>query len=153
MIPAINPEARDKLIGADIIIYGPGTQYSSLFPSYLTNDLCKTIGKSKAKKFLITNIFLDNDIINENVESIISKFFYFFNKNKNKSHKYLDKKLVDYYLINKFDEDDQNLLKKDNYLISNKKKNLLYLIGKRVRDFITQIGWLRKYLVLLIKIQ
>ena len=31
-----------------------------------------------AKKFLITNIFLDNDIINENVEDIIGKFNFFF---------------------------------------------------------------------------
>jgi len=126
-IPHINPETRNKLIRADIIIYGPGTQYSSLFPSYLTNDLCKTIEKSKAKKFLITNIFLDNDIINENVESIINKFFYFFNKNKNKNYKSLDKKLVDYYLINKFDEDEQNILKKDIYLIFNKKKKFTLL--------------------------
>jgi 2-phospho-L-lactate transferase/gluconeogenesis factor (CofD/UPF0052 family) len=126
-IPSINPETKDKLSRADIIIYGPGTQYSSLFPSYLTNDLCKTIEKSKAKKFLITNIFLDNDIINENVESIIDKFFYFFNKSKNKNYKSLKNKLVDYYLINKFDEDDQNLLKKNNYLIFNKKKNFTLL--------------------------
>ena len=126
-IPRINPETRRKLSRADIIIYGPGTQYSSLFPSYLTNNLYETIVKSKAKKFLITNIFLDNDIINENVESIINKFFYFFNKGRNKNHKSLNKKLVDYYLVNKFDTDDQNLLKKNNYLIFDKKKNFTLL--------------------------
>jgi len=123
--PEINSEVEEKLLKSDIIIYGPGTQYSSLFPSYLTNDIKKTIEKSKAKKFLITNIVLDNDIINENVESIISKFYFFFNKNiKFKPRK---QKLVNHYLINKFDDDDKNLLKRDNYLIFKKKKNFTLL--------------------------
>ena len=85
------------MLNSDIIIYGPGTQYSSLFPSYLTKDIREKIIKSKAKKFLVTNIFLDNDIVRENVESIIEKFNFFFNKNK--KNKINNNKLVDYYLI------------------------------------------------------
>ena len=81
--------------------------------------------KSKAKKFLITNIFLDNDIYKENVESIIRKFNFFFNKNKKKEIN--NNKFVNNYLINKFDEDDKNLLKKENYLIFNKNKNFTLL--------------------------
>ena len=83
--PEINLEVKAKLSKADIIIYGPGTQYSSLFPSYLTKNLKKTIENSKAKKFLITNIFLDNDIVNENVEDIIKKFNFFFEKIQKKN--------------------------------------------------------------------
>ena len=135
--PKINLEVKKKLSEADIIIYGPGTQYSSLFPSYLTKNLRQTIENSKAKKFLITNIFLDNDIINENVEDIINKFNFFFQKNhKNK----LRKPLVNYYLINKYDDDDINLLKKDNYLLYDKKKISLFLIGKKVKDCTILIG-------------
>ena len=123
--PEINPEVVKRLIDSDIIIYGPGTQYSSLFPSYLTKNIRETIIKSKGKKFLVTNIFLDNDILKENVESIIKKFHFFFNKNeKGKTFK---NKLVDYFLINKFDDDDKNLLKKNNYLTFDKKKNFTLL--------------------------
>ena len=122
--PEINLEVKAKLSKADIIIYGPGTQYSSLFPSYLTKNLKETIENSKAKKFLITNIFLDNDIVNENVEDIIQKFNFFFQKNSKKKSRKL---LVNYYLINKYDEDDVNLLKKDNYLVYDKKKNFTLL--------------------------
>tara|TARA_Y100000590_G_scaffold425561_1_gene533673 strand:- start:66 stop:2021 length:1956 start_codon:yes stop_codon:yes gene_type:complete len=118
--PNLNPIVKEKLLKSDIIIYGPGTQYSSLFPSYLTKNLRETISKSKAKKFLITNIFLDNDIVREDVESLINKFNIFFNKNQKKTIK--NSKLIDYYLINKFDEDDKNLLKKNNYLVFDKKK-------------------------------
>src|SRR5262249_40598942 len=35
-VPAINAQACAALESADVIIYGPGTQHSSLFPSYLT---------------------------------------------------------------------------------------------------------------------
>ncbi len=77
-LPRVNPDVKEKLLKSDIIIYGPGTQYSSLFPSYLTLGLKEIINKSKAKKFLITNIFLDNDIVNEKVEDIIKKFYFFF---------------------------------------------------------------------------
>ncbi len=135
--PKINSEVKKKLSEADIIIYGPGTQYSSLFPSYLTQNLRQTIENSKAKKFLITNIFLDNDIINENVEDIIRKFNFFFQKNYKSK---LRKPLVNYYLINKYDEDDVNLLKKDNYLLYDKKRILLYLTGKKVKDYTILIG-------------
>ena len=123
--PELNPKVAKTLSNSDIIIYGPGTQYSSLFPSYLTKNIRETIIKSKAKKFLVTNIFLDNDIIKENAESIIQKFNFFFNKNYKKKVK--NNKFVDYYLINKFDEDDKNLLKKNNYLTYDKKKNFTLL--------------------------
>ena len=123
--PNLNPTVAESLLNSDIIIYGPGTQYSSLFPSYLTKNIREKIVKSKAKKFLVTNIFLDNDIVNENVESIIEKFNLFFNKNK--KNKINNNKLIDYYLINKFDKDDKNLLKKNNYLGFHKKKNFTLL--------------------------
>lgn len=123
--PNLNPKVEHRLSNSDIIIYGPGTQYSSLFPSYLTKNIREIIVKSKARKFLITNIFLDNDIYKENVESIIKKFNFFFNKNKKR--KINNNKLVNYFLINKFDKDDRNLLKKDNYLIFNKKQNFTLL--------------------------
>ena len=145
--PKINLEVKKKLSEADIIIYGPGTQYSSLFPSYLTQNLRQTIENSKAKKFLITNIFLDNDIINENVEDIINKFNFFFQKNhKNK----LRKSLVNYYLINKYDDDDINLLKKDNYLLYDKKKNFTLLDWEK-SEGLHYPNWLAKKIFTLSK--
>ena len=120
--PIINPELKKQIKVSDIIIYGPGTQHSSLYPSYMTRGLNNLIENSKSKKFLITNIFFDNDIIHENVDSLIEKFYYFFSrKQKNKN------KLVDYYLVNKFDNDDKNLLNKNNYLSYSSQKNFQLL--------------------------
>lgn len=123
VVPKINLETKSIIQQADVIIYGPGTQFSSLFPSYITKDLKNFIQKSKAVKFLVTNIFLDNDILNETVESIVRKFYYFFNS-KNLSN---NNQLVNYYLVNKFDREDVNLSKKDNYLLYNNKKNYVLL--------------------------
>ena len=72
---------------------------------------------------MVTNIYLDNDIIAETVESIIENFYYFFNKEDPK----INTKLINYYLVNKFDEDDLNLLKKTNYLVYQKNKKYTLL--------------------------
>ena len=58
--PKLNEDVVSVIKSSDIIIYGPGTQFSSLFPSYITTGLRKLIEKSKAKKFLITNIYGKN---------------------------------------------------------------------------------------------
>lgn len=114
IFPKINNTIIKLIERSDLIIYGPGTQYSSLFPSYLTKQLYKTVSKSKAKKVFVSNIFFDNDIYNESVNSIIKKYyFYFSQKRKIKINK---TKLVDQFFVNKYDEDDVNNLNKKNYL-------------------------------------
>src|SRR5262249_40912276 len=60
---AINPRLVQKLADADLIIYAPGTQHSSLFPSYLTPGLSDVIARNlRAIKLLITNIQTDAEI-------------------------------------------------------------------------------------------
>ena len=44
LIP-LNPRVRERLAAADLIIYAPGTQHSSLFPSYLTPGLSEAIAE------------------------------------------------------------------------------------------------------------
>jgi 2-phospho-L-lactate transferase/gluconeogenesis factor (CofD/UPF0052 family) len=59
----ISPEAREALLHSDIIIYGPGTQFSSLLPSYKTEGMGDAIFASRARaKIFVTNIHRDHDI-------------------------------------------------------------------------------------------
>jgi 2-phospho-L-lactate transferase/gluconeogenesis factor (CofD/UPF0052 family) len=59
----LSPEARDALLNSDIIIYGPGTQFSSLLPSYKTFGIGEAIAGSRAKaKIFVANIHRDHDI-------------------------------------------------------------------------------------------
>ena len=133
---------------SDIIIYGPGTQFSSLFPSYLTKSLSNIIVKSKAKKFLITNIYHDNDIVNENADSIIKKFNFFLNKVNKK--KFSKDKFVNFYFVNKFDDDDINLPQKKNYLTFNKNKNYTLLDWEKGKG-LHYPNWLAKSIFKLAK--
>jgi 2-phospho-L-lactate transferase/gluconeogenesis factor (CofD/UPF0052 family) len=59
--PLLDKNSRDSILGSDIIIFGPGTQYSSLYPSYLTQGLGMVLKDSKALKIFITNITHDNE--------------------------------------------------------------------------------------------
>jgi 2-phospho-L-lactate transferase/gluconeogenesis factor (CofD/UPF0052 family) len=71
----------DKILKAsDLIVYGPGTQHSSLFPSYLTSGLAEIISELRVEKILISNLDEDNDIREENLSSLVDKFSYYMNQ-------------------------------------------------------------------------
>lgn len=58
--PTISNEAYKSIINANIIIYCPGTQHSSLYPTYTTKNFKNALLKNKkAKKIFITNIGAD----------------------------------------------------------------------------------------------
>ena len=70
--PSLNPEAQIAIQNANIIIYGPGTPTSSLYPTYLTKDLGKIIAANQdALKLFISNILPDKDDPFGNLESRI----------------------------------------------------------------------------------
>lgn len=76
-LPHINPQAEKLLREADIIIYGPGTQYSSLFPSYLTSGVAEAIlANTGAEKVFIGNIAKDHDILAEDANSLVKAFLF-----------------------------------------------------------------------------
>lgn len=75
--PEINLDAKFALESADVIIYGPGTQNSSLFPSYLTNGVAEAVVCNKtAEKVFVANIRKDYEIQGEDINSLTNKFFY-----------------------------------------------------------------------------
>ena len=80
-IPKINKDIKKYIINSDLIIYAHSTQFSSLYPTYLTKDLYSMIrNNKKAIKILITNILKDNDFYNYNSNDLINLFFNYFQK-------------------------------------------------------------------------
>jgi 2-phospho-L-lactate transferase/gluconeogenesis factor (CofD/UPF0052 family) len=74
----INPRLLERIAAADIIVYSPGTQHSSLFPSYLTRGLSGAIAANlTAIKLLITNIQADAEIADTTAVEIIEKAVYY----------------------------------------------------------------------------
>lgn len=64
--------AKEAIKNCDIIIFGPGTQFSSLLPSYKTKGIGEAIVSSSAKvKLFIVNINKDYDIQSYTAEDLI----------------------------------------------------------------------------------
>jgi 2-phospho-L-lactate transferase/gluconeogenesis factor (CofD/UPF0052 family) len=74
----VNPRILPKIAAADLIIYGPGTQHSSLFPSYLTPGLGDAIASNlTAMKVLVTNIQPDAEITGSNAVDLVEKAVFY----------------------------------------------------------------------------
>jgi 2-phospho-L-lactate transferase/gluconeogenesis factor (CofD/UPF0052 family) len=75
---ALNPRLAATLAAADVIIYAPGTQHSSLFPSYMTPGLSDAIAANlRAIKLLVTNIQTDAEIIGSTAVDLIDRALYY----------------------------------------------------------------------------
>jgi 2-phospho-L-lactate transferase/gluconeogenesis factor (CofD/UPF0052 family) len=76
--PLLNPRLAGKIAAADLIIYAPGTQHSSLFPSYLTPGLSAAIAANlSAIKLLLTNIQSDAEITGSSAVDIIDRAVFY----------------------------------------------------------------------------
>ena len=74
----INPRLAPKIASADLIVYAPGTQHSSLFPSYLTAGMAEVIaGNLMALKVLVTNIQTDAEISGSNAIDLVKRAAYY----------------------------------------------------------------------------
>jgi 2-phospho-L-lactate transferase/gluconeogenesis factor (CofD/UPF0052 family) len=97
--PAPNERLLDRIAAADLIIYAPGTQYSSLFPSYMTSQLGAAIARNlTAVKLLITNLREDAESPDCNATDIIEKAVYYLSE-KGRS-KCPTPALITHYVIN-----------------------------------------------------
>ncbi len=68
----------ERIEAADLIIYAPGTQHSSLFPSYLTPGVSEAIaGNLHAIKLLITNIQPDAEIVDVSAVDLIDRALFY----------------------------------------------------------------------------
>ncbi len=97
--PPLNPRLERRLADADLIVYAPGTQHSSLFPSYLTHGLSTALSaNTRAIKLLITNIQTDAEIAGSSAVDIIERaVFYLKEKGRLATP---TPALVTHYLVN-----------------------------------------------------
>ena len=76
--PPLNRRLEQRIGEADLIVYAPGTQHSSLFPSYLTDGLSTALAKNaRAIKLLITNIQADAEIAGSSAVDIIERAVFY----------------------------------------------------------------------------
>ena len=89
----------DKITEADIIIYAPGTQHSSLLPSYLSRPLGDLIFQNKKSlKVFISNIGADYENPVYIASDYLMNAFRYINYSSSKNYKLLD--FFNFLLIN-----------------------------------------------------
>ena len=85
-----NPEAVKAIQKADAIIIGPGDLYTSIIPNFLAKGIPEAIKKSKAKKIYFCNIMTKfGETNNFSAKDFLAVL-----------EKYLDKGVIDYFIIN-----------------------------------------------------
>jgi 2-phospho-L-lactate transferase/gluconeogenesis factor (CofD/UPF0052 family) len=76
--PELNVRLAVRLAAAHLIIYAPGTQHSSLFPSYLTPRLGEAVAANlDAIKLLVTNIQTDAEITGRSAVDLIDRAVFY----------------------------------------------------------------------------
>lgn len=102
-LPTINPAARSAIGAADVILYGPGTQHSSLFPTYLTVSLGESIAANQsAEKIFVANLIPDHDQHEyEGLSDVLAKFQYFTSRRQSLAVEDID--LISSVLVNESD--------------------------------------------------
>jgi 2-phospho-L-lactate transferase/gluconeogenesis factor (CofD/UPF0052 family) len=95
----LNRRVAERIDEADLIVYAPGTQYSSLFPSYLTPGIGSHIARNlKALKLLITNLQADAEIAGASAVSLIDRALYYLREKDR--HPLPTPFLITHYLLN-----------------------------------------------------
>ena len=130
-IPRINPLADQALREADVIIYGPGTQHSSLFPSYMTDGVAEAIAaNTKADKVFIGNIHRDFDIQGEDASDLARKLLQTMSRGGARNVEWLD--VVSHFFVQGIDE---NTLGQAKYVPFDKSSFAFPLETVKVRDW------------------
>lgn len=95
----LNPRLDAAIGQADLIVYAPGTQHSSLFPSYLTPGLSTAIARNlTAIKLLVTNIQTDAEITGRSAVDIIDRAVFYLKEKEQRP--IATPRLITHYLVN-----------------------------------------------------
>jgi 2-phospho-L-lactate transferase/gluconeogenesis factor (CofD/UPF0052 family) len=95
----LHARVADAIGSADLIVYAPGTQHSSLFPSYLTPGLSAAIAANlTAIKLLVTNIQSDAEITGRSAVDIVDRAMFYLENRRQLS--IATPCLITHYLLN-----------------------------------------------------
>jgi len=134
--PGLNPRAAGAIAQADVIVYGPGTQHSSLLPSYMTEGVAEAIAaNTKADKVFIGNIHRDFDIQEDDAGDLARKLLEAMSRKGRVPVEWLD--VVSHFFVQGADE---TIVGKANYVPFDKTRFSFPLDTVKVRDWEAQEG-------------
>ena len=137
-VPEVSDLARSEIRSSDIVIFGSGTQFSSLLPTY------KILGENNVtistKSYMIGNVGLDHDILNLTHQDIIDTALMCFKDQYNLFSN------IDNYLCVETENDLKfgkslsdsykgiRIVKNDNFMTSDKKTNASEILNFILKD-------------------
>jgi 2-phospho-L-lactate transferase/gluconeogenesis factor (CofD/UPF0052 family) len=134
--PRMNPAAEEALRAADVIIYGPGTQHSSLFPSYMTRGVAEAITANKsADKIFVGNIHRDFDIQTDDANDLAHKLLAAMRRKGELRVNWLD--VVSHFFVQQAED---NILSKASYVPFDESSFSFPLETVKARDWESQEG-------------
>ncbi len=121
----VSSSVIDAIKHSNIIIYAPGTQHSSLYPSYLSSGLAESIADNKnALKVFITNIGADYETPTYKASDYILGAYRYLSLSDNR--KYQMDEFFDFNLINKSNlKNDETYVKFDEEVLNDLPVRLL----------------------------
>jgi hypothetical protein len=135
-VPRLNPQAAAALAAADVIIYGPGTQHSSLFPSYMTEGVGEAIiANAGADKVFVGNIHRDSDIQEDDASDLARKLLGAMTRKGEIPVEWTS--VVTHFFVQ---DTDENKLSRANYIPFDKTNFAFPLETVKVRDWESQEG-------------
>ena len=135
-VPRVNPLAARALQEADVIVYGPGTQHSSLFPSYMTEGVAEAISANeKADKIFVGNIHRDFDIQADDANDLARKLLDAFTRKGHVKVNWLD--VVSHFFVQRSDD---SRLSKAQYVPFDETRFSFPLETVQVRDWESNEG-------------
>ena len=135
-VPRLNPRAAKALADADVIVYGPGTQHSSLFPSYMTEGVAEAIAaNNRADKIFIGNIHRDFDIQGDDANDLAQKLLSAFSRKGKVKVSWLD--VVSHFFVQRAED---NTLSKAKYVPFDEQRFSFPLETVKARDWEAQEG-------------
>jgi hypothetical protein len=95
----LNERLGKQIEAADVIVYAPGTQHSSLYPSYLTAGISDRIAANqRAIKLLVTNLEADAEIGGASAVTLVERALYYLTQKGTRPRP--APYLVTHYLLN-----------------------------------------------------
>lgn len=145
-VPRINRAAAHALEQADVIVYGPGTQHSSLFPSYMTAGVAEAVAANRrADKVFIGNIFRDFDIQEDDASDLARKLLDTMSRKGQAPVEWLD--IVSHFFVQSSEESPAGTAKPSNqglskakYVPFDRSRFAFPLETVKVRDWESQEG-------------
>jgi 2-phospho-L-lactate transferase/gluconeogenesis factor (CofD/UPF0052 family) len=104
-LPKLNDKVVEVISQSDLIVYGPGTPFSSLFPTYITEGLARPIVESSGLKIFIGNAKRDTDSLAVSPKELVEYLKYFLNSKGQSNYPLTE--LIDILLMGKVSESEE----------------------------------------------